>query len=469
MYRNYKFDEQMNYYIGFRTVNIDQQITIKPVAKNYDTNERNSENTNTVLKIVSDSGEISTILTAPKEHNNYISIEYCLCNKNTHTSYQFYNAYNNTNLGYDGEINNNEPKFITIENTKLDTELKIKGNKDNEIFIKHSGITLTKKRTASVNKIKIEYNKDTKLLNWTQPIIDKNFSYTLFFDKIGSIKNQHYTLCNTTKGSKLGQYKKILTTNNRNPSIKIVLNDTELSKDLEQFDVIIVAEEVEDFKITMISDTYDSEGGSDIETDTSETDITTDESDKSSDIISDITSDIHSDDTSDIPSDKSDITPDTSTDTSDIHSDDNSDIPSDKSDITPDTSTDTSDRHSDDSSDIYSDVTSDIPSDKSDITSDTSTDTSDRHSDDSSDIHSDDTSDVPTGIQSDNGGTQPDDNDSTTLILAITIPIVAVILISLSVFLFLRFKRKNSVNSNEEIEKLMSIERGNSNELLKSV
>ena len=38
---------------------------------------------------------------------------------------------------------------------------------------KHSGITLTKKRTASVNKIKIEYNKDTKLLTWTQPIIDK--------------------------------------------------------------------------------------------------------------------------------------------------------------------------------------------------------------------------------------------------------------------------------------------------------
>ena len=452
MYRNYKFDEQMNYYIGFRTVNIDQQITIKPVAKNYDTNERNSENTNTVLKIVSDSGEISTILTAPKEHNNYISVEYCLCNKNTHTSYQFYNAYNNTNLGYDGEINNNEPKFITIENTKLDTELKIKGNKDNEIFIKHSGITLAKKRTASVNKIKIEYNKDTKLLTWTQPIIDKNFSYTLFFDKIDRIKYQHYTLCNTTKGSILGQYMKILTTNNRNPSISIA-NDTELSKYLGPFDVIIVAEELEDFKITMISDTYDSEGGSDIETDTSETDITTDESDKSSDIISDITSDIHSDDTSDIPSDKSDIAPDTSTDTSDI--------PSDKSDITPDTSTDTSDIHSDD--------TSDIPSDKSDITSDTSTDTSDRHSDDSSDIHSDDTADVPTGIQSDNGGTQPDDNDSTTLILAITIPIVAVILISLSVFLFLRFKRKNSANSNEEIEKLMSIEKGNSNELLKSV
>ena len=393
MYRNYKFDEQMNYYIGFRTVNIDQQITIKPVVKNYDTNERNSENTNTVLKIVSDSGEISTILTAPKEHNNYISIEYCLCNKNTHTSYQFYNAYNNTNLGYDGEINNNEPKFITIENTKLDTELKIKGNKDNEIFIKHSGITLTKKRTASVNKIKIEYNKDTKLLTWTQPIIDKNFSYTLFFDKIDRIKYQHYTLCNTTKGSKLGQYMKILTTNNRNPSISIA-NDTELSKYLGPFDVIIVAEELEDFKITMISDTYDSEGGSDIETDTS--DITTDESDKSSDI----TSDIHSDDTSDIPSDKSDITSDISTDTSDIHSDDTSDIPSDKSD---------------------------------------------------------------------NGATQPDDNDSTTLILAITIPIVAVILISLSVFLFLRFKRKNSVNSNEEIEKLMSIEKGNSNELLKSV
>ena len=263
MYRNYEYDEHINYYVGFRTVNINETITIKPVKKNYNTNNRNLEETNTVLKVTSETGEVSTILTAPKSHNNYISIEYCLCTQKAHASYQLLNAYNNTNLGYDGEINNNDPKYLTIENTKLDTELKIfKAQKDTEIFVKHSGISLNKKRIASTNKIKITYNKENSYLNWTQPIYDQNFTYTLFFDEIGKIKEQHFTLCNTTKGSKLGLFTKTYSSNSRSPGIKID-KDGELKGLPEQFDVIIIAEEVEDFKITVLSATYDSEGGND--------------------------------------------------------------------------------------------------------------------------------------------------------------------------------------------------------------
>ena len=261
MYRDYSYDDHMNYYVGFRTVDINQEIKIKPVLKRYDTNLRLSEGTNNVLSI-NDNGEVNTILTAPKEHNNYISVEYCLCTKKSHASYQLFNAYNNSNLGYNGEINNNEPKFLTIENTKLDTELKIKGIKGNELFVKHSGISLSRKRIASANKIKIVFNHDTKLLTWTQPIPDQNFTYTLYFDIIDTLKPHYFTLCNATTGSKLGRYKKTISTNSRTPGIKVdVENDPELDKEISQFDVIIIAEEIKDFKITVMSATYDSEGG----------------------------------------------------------------------------------------------------------------------------------------------------------------------------------------------------------------
>ena len=263
MYRDYRYAESLNYYVGFRTVDFNQEIIIKPKRKEYDTNNRNLEGNKYKLTITSDSGAISTILTAPKEHNNYISIEYCLCSNKAHASYEFLNAYNNSNLGYNGEVNDNLPKFLTIENTKLDTELKItKAKKGDEIFLKHIGISLSRKRIASPSRIRIVYNPETKLLNWTQPIPDQNFTYTLYFDTIDTLKPYHFTLCNATTGSKLGRYIKTISTNSRTPGIKVdVENDPELDKELTQFDVVIIAEEIAEFKITVVSATYDSLGG----------------------------------------------------------------------------------------------------------------------------------------------------------------------------------------------------------------
>ena len=262
MYRNYAYDDHINYYVAFRTVDINQEIKIKPSLKKYDTNLRLAEGNNNVLTITNDNGALSTILTAPKTLNNYISIEYCLCTQKAHASYQLFNAYNNTNLGYNGEINDNNPKFITIENTKLDTELKItNAKKGYEMFVKHTGISLNKKRIASAAKIKITYDENKKMLNWTQPIQDQNFTYTLFFNKIDVMKKQYFTLCNTTTGSKLGEYKTIISTNSKTPGLDIGKERSDMLNEYGDFDVIIIAEEVGEFKITLISATYDSKGG----------------------------------------------------------------------------------------------------------------------------------------------------------------------------------------------------------------
>jgi hypothetical protein len=270
MYRNYYNDEHMNYYVGFRTVEKDQSIIINPVTKKYDTTERNLEGEKNKLRISSDSGEISTILTAPKNHDDYIVIETCLCTRNAHVSYQFLNAYNKTNLGSNGELHNTSPKISSIKNPKLDTELKIlKGQNGYEIFVKHTGYGFNS--VLSQQKIVIKYNHDTHVLDWTQPLINENFNYTIYIDKINVIKKQNYTLCDIAEVSKLGHHTDTKISKERNPNITLDFAKWEIDpKTYGEFDIIIIAEQLEKEKLTFMSATYDSMGGNNEEPDKKE-------------------------------------------------------------------------------------------------------------------------------------------------------------------------------------------------------
>jgi hypothetical protein len=170
------------------------------------------------------------------------------------------NAYNSVNLGYNGEIGaNSKNNFITIENTKLDTELKLNADNGVEVFVKHVGIP--EKKQIVVRDIKFNYNKDSHVLNWTQPIEDEEFQYTIYIDKLDNIKKQGYTLCSITEVSKLAHYSEILTTNSGNPSIQIDFTKPEL-QGYDEFDVIIVAEQLNNGKLTILSPVYNSNGES---------------------------------------------------------------------------------------------------------------------------------------------------------------------------------------------------------------
>ena len=236
-----------------------QEIIIKPLLKGNDNKIILPEENNNIVSIP-ENNELSLILTHPKALNNYVSIECCLCTKKSNAYIQLFNTYNNYNLGYDNQINNSI-KFITIENIEYDIEFKItKAKNGDEVFIKYSGVSLNTKRNALPNAIKIKYDRDSKILSWVQPLQDQIFTYTIFFDKIDTMKPKYYTLCNTTSGSILGSIKKVITTDSREPNISIETDAPEV-KNLGEFDVVIIAEEIGDFKITIISATYDSFGG----------------------------------------------------------------------------------------------------------------------------------------------------------------------------------------------------------------
>ena len=259
MYKNYTTDNYISYYVGFRTLDKTHNITINPIIKKYDTTERNTEGKKNKVKISSDTGDISTILTAPANHERYVFVETCLCTKKAHVSYQFLNAYNHSNLGSDGQLNNNKVKISVFENPKLDSELKIfNGQNGYEIFVKHSGYT--SKSFTSPQKIVIKYDRENKNLTWNPPLYNEKFEYHIYIDKIDIIKKQNYTLCDIAEVTKLGHHEEIVESDNTTLYRVLDFSHPDLGPDYGEFDVIIVAEQLQKQKFTFISATYDSLG-----------------------------------------------------------------------------------------------------------------------------------------------------------------------------------------------------------------
>ena len=254
MYRNYFSEENLNYYVGFRTVDLNQNITIIPKLKKYDTDIRNFEGFKNKIT-TTEKDEDSIILTAPAKHDDFIFVHIHICSKDRSLSYKYYNAYNSSSLGYNGEIQaNTKNQFISISNPLLDTELKISAEKGTNIFVKHVGIP--KKHQPIVRDIQIWYDNTTHVLNWTQPITNEEFVYNIVIDKRYVIYNKEYTLCSLLEIQKLGYYTHSITSNSDNPNIIV----PDFGSDFEIFDILIVAEETDQGKLTIMSDVYDSTG-----------------------------------------------------------------------------------------------------------------------------------------------------------------------------------------------------------------
>ena len=154
------------------------------------------------------------------------------------------------------QIKNN---FKTIDNTKLDTELEVEGDDGVEIFVKHVGINA--RYQPLINEMKFNYDKDTHILNFTQPIENEEFRYTVYIDKKNNLKRQSYTLCSITEVTKLAHYNEIFTSDEHNPQFYMNFSKPEL-KEYEEFDVLVVAEQVGNGKLTILSPVYNSDGES---------------------------------------------------------------------------------------------------------------------------------------------------------------------------------------------------------------
>ena len=254
MYKNYLIENEnneiMNYFVSFKTENKSLNITILPELIKYDTNNRNYPDISNTLII---NQENKTILTNP-DNKEYIFIQMELCSLKSSVRYEFKNAFNQNSLGEKGEIHSDmKYTYKNIKNTKLDTELIINtDNEDVNMFIKHTG--LNEDFHPNIKKISIEY-KNNKLI-FNQPIINEEFKYTILLDKKDYIKNKQYTLCSFNQNQKMAYYTDYIISSNKEISYELDFEDNPLLKGYEDFDVLILAEEINKGKMMILSEVF---------------------------------------------------------------------------------------------------------------------------------------------------------------------------------------------------------------------
>ena len=253
MYKNYYTGENvMDYFVSFKTTDKDLNITIIPNITKYDTLNRNFVD---VAKNLLINNEEKTILTNPN-NKEYVFVQMAVCTANSAVRYEFKNAFNGRPLEGSGEIQSGSKyKYKSIPNIKLDTELVIKTDyKDVNMFVRHTG--LSEDFTPYVKPISIKY--EDKHLIFTQPIANEQFKYTVFLDKKNNIKNMQYTLCSFTNGGRFSPVTYDLTSAEREIKIEIDFENKEL-EEFKEFDILILAEEVNNGKMMILSDVFSSE------------------------------------------------------------------------------------------------------------------------------------------------------------------------------------------------------------------
>ena len=254
MYKNYYLSEDViDYYVSFKTENISQNITIVPYLNKYSTNLRNFENVGNVLHIL-ETGNTSSILTPPNLNSNYTFVQMCVCTVDRGIEYQFMNAYNNTSLGVTGQIVPNlKTYYRNIPNINLDTEIIVISQNATKVYVKHVG--LNEEFKPLIKEFDIKYNSKITTITFNQPIQGENFNYTILVDKKGNLEKQAYTLCSIVESTKLAHYSYTFNSSEETVSFKIDFQQ-EILKGYEEFSLLIIAEELDNGKLILMSDVY---------------------------------------------------------------------------------------------------------------------------------------------------------------------------------------------------------------------
>ena len=238
----YTSEENMDFYVSFKTINNDQNIKITPHYEEYKIKRRILEGYPNTIEILE--SEEKTLLTKPANNEKYLVTQMEICTPNTSVEYEFYNAFDNTNLGQSGKIEENSKNNLKIiENAYLDTLLVLKnvnGNKETpEVFIKHAGIN--ENYQPKINDIKISSEKKGKKIIFNKPISGEEFNYTIYIDRKDYLSKQNYNLCNYTKLTKLAHYSQNFNSNEEKIEIDLDFEYSKL-KGYKKYDVLILAD-----------------------------------------------------------------------------------------------------------------------------------------------------------------------------------------------------------------------------------
>ena len=103
----------------------------------------------------------------------------------------------------------------------------------------------------------MKFFKDNNTLSFNQPIPGEEFKYTVYVDGANQIKDKNYRLCDFV-GTNDAHYSQSVTSADEYVFIKIDF-DADKIKDLESFDMIILAEQTDNGRLMILSEVLQAE------------------------------------------------------------------------------------------------------------------------------------------------------------------------------------------------------------------
>ena len=116
----------------------------------------------------------------------------------------------------------------------------------------------------------MSFNRSSSSITFNQPIANEEFKYTIYIDHKGNLKEKNFNLCSVVENSKLAHYTKIFNSSEATIIEAIDFNSEEL-KDYKEFDLMILAEQINNGKMMFLSNVLQGRAKADEEENTTRT------------------------------------------------------------------------------------------------------------------------------------------------------------------------------------------------------
>ena len=251
--KNYRIINSDFYYVTLSPYTRNQYISLRIKENRYETNERNNEGINNLIKL--ESNKKSTILSIPEIISNtriVIQLEACQAQLDK-IDYINKNAYTGDVISTGTVKSNVKLHYYLISNNLMETELELNGAQNDLVFVKHAGIT-----DYSINiqeNYYAEFNKDENTVNILKPIKGESFRITVLVGPKGHFKD--FNLCTFAEKSE-SEYSKLANYTNTFTSVSSDLITHFIDfrsfsfKEGDEFDLLVYAVQMENSKLEIL-------------------------------------------------------------------------------------------------------------------------------------------------------------------------------------------------------------------------
>ena len=140
MYKNYEYNEDLNYSITFKPVKATKNFEINETINKYNTNIRIFEGVNNKITI-GENGQSSCILTPPKLDSNSIFLQMQICDEKNSIKTKILDVLTQKEILPEEQINQGEKNiYRNFTNHLMDTKLFAYGASGTKVFLRMVGI-----------------------------------------------------------------------------------------------------------------------------------------------------------------------------------------------------------------------------------------------------------------------------------------------------------------------------------------